>query len=410
MSNSINCPNCNHEIDVNDVIYHQVEDQFKEQMKQEQLRMKESLAKEQAKIKEQQEALESERAKQEELVKQSVAERIKAERLKLQKELEDEQSERFSSLQEELNAKSQKLKEHNKLLADMERLKREKEELKESMELEAQAKINKAIQEEKEKLQKLADEKSELKLKEREHIIDQLKKQLQEAQRRAEQGSMQLQGEVQELAIEEWLSQEYPADEIEEIKKGARGGDCIQHVNVNLGNTCGTIYYESKRTKAFQPSWIEKFKEDIRLKGANIGVLVTEVLPGDMKRGGLKDGIWICTFEEFKAYSLILRENLIAVATAVSSQENKGDKMHMLYDFLTGSEFRMQVEAIVEGFTQMQDDISKERRAMESSWKRREKQIQKVLLNTNHMYSSIKGIAGNSVQDVKALEFSSVEE
>jgi len=406
MSNSINCPNCNHEIDVNDVIYHQVEDQLKNQMKQEQLRYKEELNKEQAKLKAQQEALEAERQKQDDLINQSVAEKVKAERMRLQKQLEDEQSDRIKLMQDELDNKSQKLKDHNKLLAEMQKLKNEKDELRETMELETQAKINEAIKSEKEKLQKLADDQSDLKVKEKEHIIDQLKKQLQDAQRRAEQGSMQLQGEIQELAIEEWLSNEYPTDDIEEIKKGARGGDCIQHVNAKLDNTCGTIYYESKRTKSFQPSWIEKFKEDIRLRGADIGVLVTEALPVDMKRGGLKEGIWICTFEEFKAYSLILRENLMAVSTAMSSQENKGDKMHMLYDFLTGSEFRMQVEAIVEGFTQMESDLSKERRAMEKLWKQREKQIQKVLLNTNHMYSSIKGIAGNSIQEVKALEFS----
>jgi hypothetical protein len=225
-----------------------------------------------------------------------------------------------------------------------------------------------------------------------------------EMKRKQEQGSMQLQGEVQELAIEEWLAAQFPLDSIEEIKKGARGGDCIQIVNTRSLQNCGTIYYESKRTKDFQPSWIEKFKADIREKGANIGVLVTEVMPSDMDRMGLKEGIWICNYDEFKGLCSVLRESIIQISVAVSSQENKGDKMHMLYDYLTGNTFRLQVEAIVEGFTQMRADLESEKRAMQSIWKKREKQIEKVTVNTIDMHASIKGIAGNAIQAVKLLE------
>ncbi|NQU86276.1 MAG: DUF2130 domain-containing protein, partial [Mariniphaga sp.] len=225
-----------------------------------------------------------------------------------------------------------------------------------------------------------------------------------EMKRKQEQGSMQLQGEVQELAIEEWLAAQFPLDSIEEIKKGARGGDCIQIVNTRARQNCGAIYYESKRTKDFQPSWIEKFKADIRDKGANIGVLVTEVMPSDMYRMGLKDGIWICNYEEFKGLCAVIRESIVQLSMAVSSQENKGDKMHMLYDYLTSNTFRMQVEAIVEGFSQMKADLEGEKRSMQRIWKQREKQLEKVITNTIDMYGSIKGIAGNAIQAVKALE------
>jgi hypothetical protein len=225
--------------------------------------------------------------------------------------------------------------------------------------------------------------------------------------RKQEQGSMQLQGEVQELAIEEWLVAQFPLDTIDEIKKGARGGDCIQTVHTRQQQNCGTIYYESKRTKDFQPSWIEKFKADIREKSADIGVLVTDVLPSDMSRMGMKDGIWICTFEEFKGLCTVLRESLIRLNTSLISQENKGDKMHLLYDFLTSNTFRMQVEAIVEGFSQMKADLETEKRSMQRIWKQREKQIEKVIVNTIDMYGSVRGIAGNAVQAVKALELES---
>jgi hypothetical protein len=222
--------------------------------------------------------------------------------------------------------------------------------------------------------------------------------------RKQEQGSMQLQGEVQELAIEEYLMAQFPLDTIDEIKKGARGGDCVQIVNTRTKQNCGTIYYESKRTKDFQPSWIEKFKTDIRIKGANIGVLVTDVYPSDMQRMGLKEGIWICSYEEFKGLCKVLRESIVQLDSALATQENKGDKMSLLYDFLTSNTFRMQIEAIVEGFSQMQSDLDSEKRAMQRIWKTREKQIEKVITNTIDMYGSIKGIAGNAIGEIKALE------
>jgi len=234
--------------------------------------------------------------------------------------------------------------------------------------------------------------------------LEDQKKLTEEMKRKQEQGSMQLQGEVQELAIEEWLATKFPLDTIEEIKKGARGGDCIQIVHTRTQQNCGTIYYESKRTKDFQPSWIEKFKADIRDRGANIGVLVTEVMPSDMDRMGLRDGIWICNYDEFKGLCTVLREGILQVNNAIVTQENKGDKMDLLYDYLTSSTFRMSIEAIVEGFTQMKTDLDSEKRSMQRIWKQREKQIEKVVINTIDMYGSVKGIAGNAIQSVKALE------
>ena len=215
---------------------------------------------------------------------------------------------------------------------------------------------------------------------------------------------MQTQGEVQELAIEEWLAEKFPLDVIQEIKKGERGADCLQIVHTRSRQNCGSIYYESKRTKNFQPSWIAKFKADIQERNANIGVLVTEVMPADMERLGLKDGVWICSFDEFKGLCTVLRESIIQISSALVTQENKGDKMGMLYDYLTSNEFQMQIEAIVEGFSQMKTDLDSEKRSMAGIWKKREKQIEKVLLNTTGMYGSIRGIAGSAVQAIPLLE------
>jgi len=405
---SIKCPNCGTSIDVNDILKHQLEDKIRVEYQQK--------ASEQAKeMTAKNEALETAKAEFEAKKKQEnelFAERLEQAKKvsekeiseKLQKKLEDENKDRLAEMEKELSAKSEKLRELSKMEGEVAKLQREKLELKDTIEAAAQKQLNEQIAIERERIQKTEKDKSELREKELLMQIEAQKKLTEEMKRKQEQGSMQLQGEVMELAIEEWLASQFPLDTIDEIKKGASGADCLQIVNTRELQNCGTIYYESKRTKAFQATWIEKFKNDIREKNANLGVLVTEVLPTGMERMGMKDGIWICTFEEFKGLSAVLRETVIRVSQAVQNQENKGDKMAMLYDFLTSNQFHLQMEGIVEGFTQMQDDLNKEKRAMQSIWKQREKQIDKVINNAVNMHGAIRGIAGNAVQSIKALE------
>jgi hypothetical protein len=332
--------------------------------------------------------------------------RLREEKQKIEQTLkanfEMESEAQIQSMRNELNEQSEKLREFNKAKAEIERLMREKSELKETLEAESEAKLNQRLREEKQKIESGL----ELKMREKDFELENMKRELQEVQRRAEQGSTQLQGEVQELAIEEWLRDSFPFDEIEEIKKGQRGADCIQIVHTRSRQNCGMIYYESKRTQEFGRDWIEKLKGDLRAKNIRIGVLVTQTMPKEMERMGLKDGVWVCTFEEFKGLSAVLRQSLIDMSDVAIAQENKGEKMEMLYGFLTSNEFKSQIEAIVDGFTQMQNDLEKERRVTESGWKQREKQLQKVLINTTHLYGSIRGIAGEAIQAVPQLESS----
>ena len=404
----IKCPNCGTAIDVQNILAHQLEEEIKQKFQSQSAEEKkkhdiEVQALNKAKEEFEQKKKQENELFQERLEKQMIKEKQAIEE-KLKLKINEEQAEQFKALQKELNEKSDQIKELNRTKAEIERLKREKGELKEAIEAEAQKKLNEALFAEKEKIRKTEEDRNELRFKELQKQLEDQKKLTEEMKRKQEQGSMQMQGEVQELAIEEWLENQFPLDTIEEIKKGARGGDCLQFVNTRSVQNCGTIYYESKRTKDFQASWIEKFKADIRDKGANIGVLVTEVMPSDMDRMGLKDGIWICNYDEFKGLCAVLRESIIQLSTAISSQENKGDKMDMLYTYLTSNTFRMQIEAIVEGFTQMKSDLESEKRSMQRIWKQRDKQIDKVVTNTIDMYGSIKGIAGNAVQSVKALE------
>lgn len=406
--NNISCPECGHSIDVNEILYHQVHEELKKNYEDE-------LAKEKADYRGQVTALEAQRQELEQArerqqsevdsaIKEGLKRREAALKASIKAEAEEENEAAIQCLEDEIKEKSKKLKQFNKAQSEIEKLKREKEELGEAIEAELEKKHSEQLAQEKALIRKTAEEKSELKILDRDKIISQLTEQLKEAHTRAEQGSIQLRGEVQELAIEQWLANSFPLDAVNEIKKGVKGADCVQTVNTHSRLNCGKIYFESKRTKHFQETWIEKFKNDMRETNADIGVLVTQSMPKDMERMGLRDGIWVCTFEEFKGLSFVLRDNIIRISTALASQENKGEKMTLLYDFLTGNEFRLQIEGIVEGFTQLQADLTAEKRAMTSIWKRREKQIQKVLLNTNYMYSSIKGIAGNSVQRVELLE------
>lgn len=407
----IACPNCGTQIDVNDILKHQLEDSIRQEYQAKELSNKKELEAKEEKLAQEKAVFELKKRKEAEefqdLLASKLKEELKSKEAKLKSKLEEENSEQLAELNKELQEQSDKLKDFNKNIAEIARLKREKEEVESKAKADAQISLNEKLKEEAIKIKKATDEVNELKFKEYEKQLADQKELMEQMKRKHEQGSMQMQGEVQELAIEEWLANNFPLDTIDEIKKGARGADCIQIVNTREKQNCGTIYYESKRTKDFHPTWIEKFKNDIREKGSNIGVLVTEVLPKDLDRMGMKEGIWICTFEEFKGLSNVLRQSIIQLSNAVISQENKGDKMEMLYSFLTSNEFKLQIEGIVEGFTQMNEDLLKEKNAMKRIWKQREKQIDKVISNTIHMYGSIKGIAGNAVQSVPALELDS---
>ena len=412
----ITCPNCGNEIDVNDVISHQLEAKYQHEFEAKLQAERTKNEAEAEKIAKERLALEKSKKEQDLLVEEKVNDQVRLQRLALEKELKlklaEEQAEQLSNMQKELNEKTEKVKLLNQAQADLEKIKREKDELKEALELENQQKLTQLISEEKEKIRKSEQDRNELAIRELQKQLEDQRKLTEEMKRKQEQGSMQLQGEVQELGIEEYLSSNFPFDEIVEIKKGERGADCLQIVNTRTHSNCGMIYYESKRTKEFSKAWIEKFKGDIRAKGANVGVLVTEVYPKNMDRMGLYEGIWICSYEEFKGLSMVLRESMIQLNNAVATQENKGDKMVMLYDYLTSNEFKMQVEAIVEGFTEMQLGLLAEKKSMTAIWKKRETQIEKVILNTTFMYQTVRGIAGSAVQSIKSLELpeSEVEE
>jgi hypothetical protein len=307
-------------------------------------------------------------------------------------------------LQKEILDKSEKLKISQ--IKELELIQKEKSilEKEQALKLELEKQLLERQKEIEEKVKKMESERSDLKIRELEKKLADQVELAETMRRKAEQGSMQLQGEVQELALEELLRATFPFDLIEEVAKGVKGADCIHTVRNHPAQPCGKIIYESKRTKAFANEWIEKLKTDMRAQQADLAILVTETLPKDMSSFGFKDGVWICRFSDLKALSFVLRDGLIKIKMAVVSQENMSDKAQTIYNYITGTEFRQNIEAILEGWLSLKEGIDKERIQMEKLWKEREKQLDKTLRNTAQFYGSMKGIAGNAIGDIKLLE------
>ena len=408
MPTDIKCPNCGHLFPMEDAVSEEYKKALRDQMQAYKKQKDSELAKK-----------ESEFASLTAKKDAEFAQKLQQEKLQLQQSLE-------TSLRKTIVAdfenKVQLLERNNRDNEEKLKLSRQKEleflqkeQALKNREAELEIAVHQKLQEERSKLsdelRKLEEQKSAAKetdylmrLKELEKQLDDQKKLADEMRRKAEQGSMQLQGEVQELALEAMLQSAFPFDLISEVGKGVRGADCIQTVRNNFGQECGKIIYESKRTKDFGSDWIEKLRADMRSLGADVAVIVTQSMPKDMDGFGERNGVWICSFAEVKALVNVLRDGIVKIFTATKNQQNRGDKMHLLYDYLTSNEFAEQWKAVREGFMSMKLSIQKERDAMEKLWKAREKQLEKVLLNAAHVRGSIEGIAGKDAIDAPLLE------
>ncbi len=393
----ITCPKCGHEFNVEDVLAQQIEEKYRNEMNKSITKIQEDYAKKESTLKQKEEELKQQQVN----IDLKVAEKLKIETEKTTKKLkgqiEQQYEQQIKTLSDESEAAKKEISDLKTSKIENEQLKRKLQNQEQDLTLKYEQNLSERLKQETETIQKRESERSELKLKERDELINSLTRQVEEMRRKAEQGSMQMQGEVQELAVEEILRTLFPVDLIEEVGKGIKGADLIHTVRNRIGADCGKILYESKRTKTFVQDWIPKLKADALIVKADIMVIISESLPDGIDKIGQKDGVWICTFKDFKGLVIVLRESLIKISAAYFSQTNKGEKMQMLYDYLTSNEFLLQVSAIVEGFTGLQESYYREKRAMERIWKEREKQLQKVLLNTNHFIGSVKGIAGTSI-------------
>ncbi len=415
MATEIKCPRCGHQFPMEDAVSEDYKRELREKMaayiKQ---KDEELLKKQDAFLRKEQMLLQQVQQKEAEY-----AGKLADEKVKMQKSLEENIRKSISAdFENQLNLLQQANRDNEIKLQEartkqLEYLKKEQElkNREQEMEIQIQQTLLKERQKIEEEIRKLEEQRTnaketeyQLKMKEREKQLEDQKKLVDEMKRKAEQGSMQMQGEVQELLLENLLRGSFPFDVIVEVGKGVRGADCIQTIRNQFGQECGKIIYESKRAQHFSIEWIEKLKSEMRTQGADVAVIVTQSMPRDMDQFGEKNGVWICSFAEVRALAHILRDGIIKIYNTSRSQENKGDKMHLLYDYLTGREFAEQWKAIREGFLSMRMSIQKERDAMERIWKAREKHLEKVLLNAAHIRGSIEGIAGQDSIDLNLLE------
>jgi hypothetical protein len=401
----VKCPHCGNKFSPEDAIGHdlriQLEKDYERKMLENSKHIEERIRRqEQERYASQMKAMEDDRkakaSRLRELESLSVGLQQREQQLREKEERSEIELKRRVLEREKLIREQIEKTAHEKALLDIQeraqQLEREKQSLRVLMQ--------KKIQEEAEK----AREEERMKNAELQKKLDDQVKLLNEMKRKSDQGSMQMQGEVQELAIEQFLTATFVRDEIREISKGKRGGDCIHVVKNDYNQVCGKILYESKRTKHFSYEWIPKIKDDMRLDQADLAVLVTEVLPEGMTRFGEYEGVWVCTFVEFKALALLFRQNLLRIGEVVASQENKGDKMQLIYKYVTSNEFKQKLEAAFESFTDMQDDLLKEKALFTSQWAKREKKLFKAMENLVCLYGDVRGIAGGAVQEIKALE------
>ncbi|NMC36540.1 DUF2130 domain-containing protein [Candidatus Beckwithbacteria bacterium] len=394
MPDQIKCPHCGEQITITEALTKHLQ------------------AESEVKFKKQIEALQNQIEANKEAMVQEKAELEKKLKAQLwsqaQEKAEEKMAEKYDLELKELKEKTseddkRKKEMEEQILAERKKM-RELEEERRRERLELDKKLQQQRQKLEEEIGKQVGEQHRLKDLEKEKTINDLLKQLEEAKRRAQQGSQQNQGEVLELDLEKSLQENFPHDLIEPVGKGVSGADIIQTVHNNSGSLCGVILWESKRTKHWTEAWVSKFKDDLRAAKANIPVLVTTILPKDIEGFAKYKGIWVVTPVLAVQLAMALRQNLLAVAYERAISAGKGKKSELLFDYISSHEFRQKVEALVEVFSEMQTQVIKERVAFEKSWQQREKQIQRLMLNTAGMYGDLQGVVGSSMPEIKGLE------
>ena len=435
-SDHIKCPQCGTEIEVGEVLARQVTEVVEARLREEaEARLKQAVASAQAKerdavrlqlrdmesqLSEKDKVVQAAEAKElallarqrelatrEKQVDQNVEQRLAVREQELTKHIQEETSKasakQLEALQQALQTKDAAMDEARTRELLLLKEKAALEEQRKGMELDYQRKLTVERQQlEQQLIEKYAGE-ADLKLKERDKQIEDLRKSLAEAKRKSEQGSMETQGEALELDLEANLNMHFPHDVISPVPKGIRGADVIQSVHNEAMLDCGSIIWETKNTKAWNAAWIDKLKDDQRAIGANLAVLVSTELPQEVKTFSLLDGVWVASVATYIPLAMSLRQQLLQVTFARSASQGKSEKMEMVYEYLSGDAFRHKVEAIVETFVGMQEQLNKEKRAYARLWKEREKQIERIIENTAGMYGDVRGLIGSAVPEIRAL-------
>lgn len=400
---TIICPNCKTEIRLTDSLAAPLVQQMRKQYEGLVAKKEAEVSQREAALREQQASFDDRLAAKLKTERSTIAEEeAKKARLAIGTDLEQKAKE-LVELQEVLKQRDVRLAEAQQAQADLIRKQRELEDAKREVELTVAKRVEESLSVVRDQARKEGEEGLKLKVLEKEQTISSMQTRIEDLMRRSEQGSQQLQGEVQELELESLLRATFLHDSIEPVAKGEYGGDALQRVITPLGQTCGTILWESKRTKNWSDGWLPKLREDQRAVKAEIAVLVSRVLPKGVETFGLIDGVWVTNPRSAIAVALALRYSLIEIANARQASEGQQTKMELVYQYLTGPRFRHRVQAIVEKFTDMHDDLDKERKTMTRLWAKREEQIRGVIDSTAGMYGDLQGIAGKTLQEIEGL-------
>ena len=416
---TITCPHCKTEIRLTESLAAPLIAATRKQFEQQLLRKDDEIAKREQGIREKEKEVTEARRTLDIQIADRVAAQLNTERVRViaeesrkaklasAAELENKARE-LAELQEVLKGRDEKLAVAQKVQAELTKKQRELDDARRELELTVEKRIQDGLGEVRAKARQEAEEGLKLKVMEKDQTIASMQQKIEELKRRAEQGSQQLQGEVQELALENLLRAKFPFDAIEPVPKGDYGGDVLHRVLGTEGQFSGTILWETKRTRNWSDMWLAKLREDQRTAKAEIAVIVSQTLPKGIETFEMVEGVWVTHPRAALPVALVLRQSLLEVAQARQSSEGLQTKTEMIYQYLTGPRFRQRVEAIVEAFSTMQDDLDKERKVIMKQWAKREEQIMRVMGATVGMYGDLQGIAGKSLQEIEGLELKSL--
>ena len=417
---TIICPKCKTEIKLTESLAAPLIESTRKKFEQQLAQKDSDIAQREQAIREKEKQLAESKNKLDEQVASQVEEQLKKDRARISTEEArkaklavstdlEQKTRELADLEEVLKIRNEKLAEAQKAQAELIKKQRELDDAKREMDLTIEKRVQEGLTATREQAKKEAEDGLKLKVAEKDHTIASMQKKIEELKHRAEQGSQQLQGEVQELELENLLRSKFPFDTIEPVPKGEFGGDVMQRVIGANGQHSGTILWESKRTKNWSDTWLPKLRKDQRTAKAEISVIVSQALPKDVETFGTIDGVWVTHPRSTLPVAAILRQLLIEVALARKANKGQQTKTEMIYRYLTGPQFRQRVEAIVEAFSTMQGDLDKERKAIMKQWAKREVQIERVMQATVGMYGDLQGMAGKTLQEIDGLSLAALE-
>ena len=398
------CPHCGHEFELSEALTQQIREHLKTELQADVLKREAEAKRKLDDLKAREEALTKSRASLDAEVEKQLKHKLAEAEARAAKSIGDQFAGKLGELQDALKERDTAIKVFRENELDLRKKQRELEKAKENAELENQRRLD--AERSKIRLEAAARFQEQHKLKdlEKDKIINDLKSALEEMKRKAEQGSTQLQGEVLELNFEAELKRFFLHDDIQPVPQGIRGADLIQKVRTSHGGDCGALLWETKNTKYWSARWIPKLKDDMLATRASIAILVSSALPDGIAHFGAMDGVWVSDPVSALPLATVLREQIVALERERQVSVGKNEKMEMLYKYLAGAEFKQKIEGVVEAFTAMQDQINRERRAMEKNWKEREKQLERVIRNTAGMYGDMQGILGAQIANIPVLE------